>query len=159
VVTQLAREVGEALKARGMRLATAESCTGGGVGAAVTEIAGSSEWFDRGFITYSNEAKQDMLGVSAETLSRHGAVSEATVTEMASGALARSRAHLTLAISGIAGPGGGTPEKPVGLVWFAWARHASPVETESRIFSGDRHAIREQAVIHALKGVLARSGI
>jgi competence/damage-inducible protein CinA C-terminal domain len=151
---ELARLLGEELKARNLWLATAESCTGGWVGEAVTAVSGSSAWYDRGFITYTNQAKQDMLGVSAETLGAHGAVSEATVREMALGALAHSRAQVALAISGIAGPTGGTPEKPVGLVWFAWAFKDGRVEAEQRVFAGDRQSVRRQAVEYALKRLL-----
>jgi len=150
----LAEKLGRFLKERGWMLATAESCTGGWVGEAVTAVSGSSAWYDRGFITYSNEAKQDMLGVSAETLAAFGAVSEATVREMARGALEHSRAQVTAAISGIAGPTGGTPEKPVGLVWFAWAFQDGRVEAEQRVFAGDRQSVRRQAVEYALQGVL-----
>lgn len=152
----LAARLGEELKARGLWLATAESCTGGWVGEAVTAVSGSSNWYDRGFITYTNQAKQDMLGVSADTLAAHGAVSEATVREMALGALAHSRAQAALAISGVAGPTGGTPEKPVGLVWFAWAFQDGRVEAERLVFPGDRQGVRRQAVEHALEGVLKR---
>src|SRR5215212_9301448 len=120
-MTTLADEVGRRLKARGGMIATAESCTGGWVAQELTAIAGSSAWFDRGFVTYSNEAKQEMLGVRAETLARHGAVSEETAAEMARGALERSRGSFALAITGIAGPTGGTAAKPVGTVCFAWA--------------------------------------
>jgi len=150
----LAEEVGRFLKKRGWMLATAESCTGGWVGEAVTAVSGSSAWYDRGFITYTNEAKQEMLGVSPETLAAHGAVSEATVREMAAGALQRSRAQVAVAISGIAGPTGGTPEKPVGLVWFAWAFADGRVVAERQVFSGDRREVRRQAVEVALRGVL-----
>lgn len=153
---ELAFRLGEELKARGLWLASAESCTGGWVGEAVTSVSGSSNWYDRGFITYTNEAKQDMLGVSADTLAAHGAVSEATVKEMALGALTHSRAQVALAISGIAGPTGGTPEKPVGLVWFAWAFKDGRVEAERHVFPGDRQEVRRQAVVMALEGVLKR---
>ena len=149
----LARRVGERLAASGQVLATAESCTGGWVAQAITAIAGSSDWFDRGFVTYSNEAKQEMLGVRAETLKRHGAVSEETAREMAQGALSRSKATLALSVTGIAGPAGGSREKPVGMVCFAWAgRKGARVETMR--FSGDRESVRRQSVIHALEGVL-----
>ncbi len=154
----LARKVGEALAARGLWLATAESCTGGWIAAAVTAIAGSSNWFDRGFVTYSNAAKVDMLGVRDDTLDTHGAVSEATVGEMASGALARSRADLALAVSGIAGPGGGSAAKPVGTVCLAWARRDVPAVMTTVHLAGDRAAVRRQAVILALQGVLERCG-
>lgn len=150
----LSQQLGIALQARGAVLACAESCTGGWASEVVTATAGSSNWFDRGFVTYSNAAKQDMLGVRAETLVRHGAVSEATVGEMAAGALARSRANVALAISGIAGPDGGTPAKPVGMVCFAWACTGQAPRTATRRFQGDREAIRREAVIVALEGVL-----
>jgi len=150
----LSSRVGEALLARGWQLATAESCTGGAIAAAITDIAGSSQWFDRGFVTYSNQSKQDMLGVRAVTLETAGAVSEATVAEMVSGALARSRAQLTLAVSGIAGPGGGSAEKPVGTVCLAWAVEGKPPQVRSEHFAGDRAAVRAQTVEHALQGVL-----
>ena len=136
-----------------MMLATAESCTGGGVASAVTEIAGSSAWFDRGFVTYSNQAKVDMLGVSSDTLARFGAVSEATVREMVDGALRHSRAQVALAVSGIAGPGGGTPEKPVGMVWFAWGIKDGVCVVRLHHLAGNRAEIRAQAVRIALQGV------
>ncbi|MFH1493324.1 MAG: nicotinamide-nucleotide amidase [Pseudomonadota bacterium] len=152
---RLAEETGQALKARGWMLATAESCTGGWVGEAVTAVPGSSVWYDRGFITYTNASKQEMLGVQAETLAQHGAVSEETVREMAAGVLRHSQAHISLSISGIAGPTGGSPDKPVGTVCFAWCIKNGPLKSERRIFAGDRHAVRQQAVSHALRGVLA----
>lgn len=151
----LARRVGQTLAARGWRLATAESCTGGWIAEAVTAIGGSSAWFDRGFVTYSNEAKMDMLGVSARTLGGHGAVSEATAVEMAAGALARSLAEVAVAVSGIAGPSGGTPTKPVGMVCLAWAARDGVSRVLTAHFDGDREAVRRQAVIHALEGVIA----
>jgi len=154
----LARQVGEALAARGLWLATAESCTGGWIAEAVTAIAGSSGWFDRGFVTYSNAAKTDMLGVRGETLDTHGAVSEATVSEMAAGALARSRADLAAAVSGVAGPGGGSAAKPVGTVCLAWARRGAPTATTTVHLAGDRAAVRRQTVLLALQGVLERCG-
>ena len=150
----LAHRVGERLRQRGARLATAESCTGGWVAKEVTGIAGSSVWFDRGFVTYSDAAKQEQLGVQEQTLQAHGAVSEATVREMAAGALAHSRADISLSISGIAGPGGGTPEKPVGLVYFGWAERAGETRAGQQRFGGDRDAVRAQAVAYALQGVL-----
>ncbi len=152
---QLAEETGLALKARGWMLATAESCTGGWVGAAVTEVSGSSAWYDRGFITYTNASKQDMLGVQSQTLALYGAVSEETVREMAAGVLLHSQAQVSLAISGIAGPTGGSPGKPVGTVCFAWAIRDGAVKCERRLFPGDRREVRRQAVQHALRGVLA----
>jgi len=134
-------------------LATAESCTGGWVAQAVTSIAGSSDWFERGFVTYSNAAKQELLGVRKSTLHRYGAVSEQTAREMALGALARSRAGVSLAVTGVAGPAGGSPAKPVGMVCFAWARGRA-VATESRRFRGGRENVRRRSVIHALEGLL-----
>ena len=149
-----AQEVAARLKARHGIIVTAESCTGGWVAQELTAIAGSSSWFDRGFVTYSNEAKQEMLGVRGETLAKHGAVSEQTAAEMARGALERSRATLSLAITGIAGPGGGTPAKPVGTVCFAWATRAGPERAETKHFPGDREAVRRQSVEYSLSRVL-----
>lgn len=149
----LARRLGERLKAAGAKLATAESCTGGWAAQVVTSVAGSSAWFERGFVTYSNEAKREQLGVREETLQKHGAVSEETAREMAQGALGRSRGSVALAVTGVAGPGGGTAAKPVGMVCFAWAT-ARSVTSETRQFPGDREAVRRQSVIHALEGVL-----
>ena len=153
-MNQLAVQVGAALQAYSMMLVTAESCTGGGVASAVTDIAGSSAWFDRGFVTYSNQAKVDMLGISPDTLMRFGAVSEATVREMVSGALQYSQANFALAVSGIAGPGGGTSDKPVGTVWFAWSIKAEASNARVYYLNGNREEIREQAVRIALEGVL-----
>ena len=154
VLETLAEQVGAALQSRGLMLASAESCTGGWVGAAVTAIAGSSQWYDRGFITYTNESKQEMLGVSAITLAEFGAVSEPTVREMAAGALKHSHAQLALAISGIAGPGGATPGKPVGTVCIAWIMRSGAGRVQTFHFDGDRSAVRQQAVVAALRGVL-----
>jgi nicotinamide-nucleotide amidase len=153
----LAAEVGEQLLANGERLATAESCTGGWVGQCATAIAGSSRWFERGFVTYSNEAKIEMLGVGPETLAAHGAVSEATAAAMARGALRHSRADWALAVTGVAGPAGGSPGRPVGTVCFAWAGPQGRLETETRCFAGDRSAVRAQSVAHALQGLLQRT--
>jgi len=153
---ELSSCVGQALRERKLLLACAESCTGGWVAEAVTAIAGSSQWFERGYVTYSNAAKQELLGVKAETLRREGAVSEAVVREMAAGALRRSHAHVALSISGVAGPGGGSPDKPVGTVCFAWALRGGAPEAETKHFSGDREAVRRQAVMHALRGLLPR---
>lgn len=149
----LATQVGGALKAHGLMLATAESCTGGGVAQAITDVAGSSAWFERGFITYSNLAKQQMLGVSEATLTQHGAVSEAAVREMVAGALAHSAAQVALAVSGIAGPGGGTPDKPVGTVWFAWGLKNGVTLARLHRLAGNRSEIRAMAVHIALQGV------
>lgn len=150
----LSRQVGAALAQRGWRLATAESCTGGWIAEALTAISGSSAWFDRGFVTYSNEAKTDMLGVAAQTLAAHGAVSETTVREMAEGALARSLAEVAVAVSGVAGPTGGTAAKPVGMVCIGWAAKGSPTRSLTLRFAGDRTAVRRQTVIRALGGIL-----
>ena len=157
-VTTLAA-LAEQLTQRGWMLATAESCTGGWIAKICTDMAGSSVWFDRGFITYSNAAKQDMLGVRAETLAQYGAVSEAVVAEMATGALQHSQAHIAVAVSGIAGPGGGSPEKPVGTVCFGWAVRGGAVLTKSCQFAGDREAVRWQSVVYALQGVMDRLGV
>jgi nicotinamide-nucleotide amidase len=150
----LAAALGGALESRGLKVATAESCTGGLIAGAITDVAGSSAWFERGFVTYSNEAKIDLLGVRAETLAAHGAVSEETACEMAAGALGRSRADLAVAVTGIAGPSGGTPQKPVGLVWLAWSRRGGTVTGAAHHFSGDRAAVREATVVAALQGLL-----
>ena len=150
----LAAQVGGLLKSHGLTLATAESCTGGGVAHAITDVAGSSAWFERGFITYSNLAKQQMLGVSEAMLIQHGAVSEAVVREMVAGALANSAAQVALAVSGIAGPEGGTPDKPVGTVWFAWGIKHGATHAQRHQINGNRAAVRAQAVRIALQGVL-----
>ena len=150
----LAEQVGAALQGRGLMLASAESCTGGWVGEAVTAVAGSSQWYERGFITYTNESKQEMLGVSEKTLSEYGAVSEQTVREMVAGALKHSHAQVALAISGIAGPGGAIPTKPVGTVCIAWALRSGAARSQTFHFSGDRNAVRRQAVVAALQGAL-----
>jgi nicotinamide-nucleotide amidase len=150
----LAVRLGRTLRDRRWTVATAESCTGGLIAGAITEVAGSSGWFDRGFVTYSNEAKIEMLGVRPDTLAAHGAVSEATAREMAAGALDRSGADVAVAVTGVAGPAGGTPEKPVGLVCFAWAsRHAS-VEAHTERFAGDRAGVRAATVDVALQGLI-----
>lgn len=150
--SDLADALLQACQQRGIMLATAESCTGGMIIAALTDIAGSSTVVDRGFITYSNEAKTEMLGVSAATLEAHGAVSRETAVEMAQGALTRSRAGLTLAVTGIAGPGGGSTEKPVGLVWFGIALTGRPVVSECQLFADkSRNFIRRETVRHALE--------
>ena len=153
-IERLSNTVAQLLLSRGLRLAVAESCTGGWVAMALTAIPGSSEWFDRGYVTYSNSAKQQVLGVSEATLQRYGAVSEQTVAEMTAGTLTTSATDLALAISGIAGPGGGTVEKPVGTVCFAWQCKHRPAVTARRLFDGDREAVRRQAVVHALQGLI-----
>jgi nicotinamide-nucleotide amidase len=149
----LAQKLGERLKAARAKLVTAESCTGGWAAQVVTSVAGSSGWFERGFVTYSNEAKRELLGVREDTLQEHGAVSEQTAREMAQGALSRSRGTVAVAVTGVAGPGGGSAEKPVGMVCFAWAS-ARLLRSETQQFSGDRESVRRQSVEHALEGVL-----
>ena len=150
----LAEQVGAALSRKEWMLATAESCTGGWIAQSLTEIAGSSGWFDRGFVTYSNAAKTDMLGVDAGLIATQGAVSEGVVLAMAAGALRFSQAKVAVAVSGIAGPTGGTPEKPLGTVWFAWQVQGGKAVAHCEVLSGDRHEVRRQAVIIALRGVL-----
>ena len=150
----LAAQVGALLKSHGLMLATAESCTGGGVAQAITEVAGSSAWFERGFVTYSNLAKQQMLGVSAAVIKQRGAVSEAVVREMVAGAFKNSAAQVALAVSGIAGPDGGTADKPVGTVWFAWGLKDGQTVAQRHHIAGDRAAVRAQAVQIALQGVV-----
>ncbi len=151
-VSRLARQ----LTGHGLKMATAESCTGGGIAYVLTEIAGASDWFERGFVTYSNDAKMEMLGVAAATLDRHGAVSEATVLEMARGALIRSRADVSVAVSGVAGPGGGSADKPVGTVWIAWAQGPDWSRAERFLFNGDRGAVRDATIEAAVEGLIAR---
>jgi nicotinamide-nucleotide amidase len=153
-IENMAIQIGSALKSHGLVLATAESCTGGAVASAITDIAGSSEWFERGFITYSNEAKREMLGVAQDTLMRYGPVSEAVVREMVAGALCYSHAQVALAVSGIAGPAGGTPDKPVGTVWFAWGIKEGQCVVCLHHLSGNRAEIRMQSVGIAFQGVL-----
>ena len=154
----LAERVGSLLLQRGERLAAAESCTGGWVCQCITDVPGSSAWFDRGFVTYSNEAKREMLGVPEAILNGHGAVSEETVRAMVAGALQRSAADCALSVSGIAGPGGAAPGKPVGVVWFAWKLRNVEGITRKIRFDGDRRAVRRQAVAAALRGVLEIHG-
>jgi nicotinamide-nucleotide amidase len=157
-IDDLSRQLGEAcLRAKAV-VTAAESCTGGGVGEAITRTAGSSAWFDRGFVTYADEAKVDLLGVKQETIGSHGAVSEAVAREMAVGALHQSSAGFAVAVTGVAGPGGGTATKPVGLVWFAWASLDGPARTKFEVFGGDRAAIRRQAVAEALRGLVELVG-
>ena len=152
-IVELAIQVGRALQEKGLLLSTAESCTGGGVAQAVTEIAGSSGWFDCGFVVYSNASKTAMLDISAALIAQQGAVSEEVAAAMVEGALANSNANVALSTTGIAGPGGAVPGKPVGTVCFGWGSGAS-VRTERLVFSGDRQAVREQSVVHALQGLL-----
>ncbi len=150
---KLSVRLGSEMRSHGQYLAVAESCTGGWIAKCCTDVAGSSQWFDRGFVTYSNQAKREMVAVSPDTLVSQGAVSEAVVREMASGALANSQAGISIAVSGIAGPGGGTVEKPVGTVWLAWAT-GKKVITLQHCYQGDREAVRRQTVATALQGVL-----
>jgi nicotinamide-nucleotide amidase len=150
----LAKQLGDLLMQRHLRCAVAESCTGGGLSAAMTDIPGSSQWFDRGFVTYSNQAKEELLGVSADVIQTHGAVSEAVVSEMALGAIANSAAEISVSISGIAGPGGGSMDKPVGTVWIGFAGADQPIQAHCYVFPGDRQAIRQQAVEKALQGLI-----
>lgn len=154
ILQQLAGHVGIELIQQGLMLTSAESCTGGWLGQTITSMAGSSAWYERGFITYSVVSKQEMLGVSSATLKQHGAVSEQTAREMAEGAIVRSHAQVAVAITGIAGPDGGTAEKPVGMVCFAWALKDGLARSETRHFSGDREAVRWQSVVAALQGVI-----
>ncbi|HEY1394294.1 MAG TPA: CinA family protein [Methylibium sp.] len=147
-------QLAESLRARGWRMAAAESCTGGLIAATCTSIAGSSDWFERGFVTYSNEAKTEMLGVPAELIARCGAVSREVALAMADGALRHARAELVVAVTGIAGPSGGSPEKPVGTVWLAWATRDGAVEAELLRLDGDRGEIRAQTVLEALQRLL-----
>jgi len=146
----LAETLGQRLLQRGWSIVTAESCTGGWLAKVITDIPGSSAWLERGFVTYSNESKQELLDVAPEILIQHGAVSEATVIQMAQGALARSRAQVAVAVSGIAGPGGGLPNKPVGTVWLAWCIPGQAPRTRCELFAGDRDAVRYQTVQLAL---------
>jgi len=151
---QLSQRLGEQLLQRNWRIATAESCTGGGVAAAITAIPGSSAWFEYGIVSYANAAKEKLLGVCRETLEREGAVSEAVVIEMARGVLALSAADIAVAISGVAGPGGGSPEKPVGTVWFAWAMATGEIKTELKWFDGDREDVQRAAVLWVLEELI-----
>ena len=155
-LAELAAEVGRRLLRARRRLATAESCTGGWIGKCLTDIPGSSGWFERGFVTYSDAAKTSMLGVQQATLDMHGAVSEATAREMAEGALSHSEAQVSVAVTGIAGPTGGTKDKPVGLVWIAWAFPGLEIGAKSFLFDGDRDKIRRSSVFEALAGLRDR---
>jgi len=152
-VNDLARKVGRRLRASGAMLVTAESCTGGWVSEVVTSVSGSSRWFERGFVTYSDAAKRQMLGVSKKTLRKHGAVSQETAREMAKGALKRSRGTIAVAVTGVAGPTGGSAAKPVGTVCFSW-RNGKTARSEIQHFKGDRESVRRQSVVRALEGVL-----
>ena len=151
ILTQISAQ----LLTHGWMLATAESCTGGMIAAACTDLAGSSQWFERGFVTYSNAAKTELLGVPAALIEAHGAVSEPVARAMATGAVARSHAQVAVAVTGVAGPTGGSADKPVGTVWFGWSTDGV-VSTEMRRFAGDRAAVRQATLAHALRGVVQR---
>jgi nicotinamide-nucleotide amidase len=153
-ITELARRLGRSCRRRKVVLVAAESCTGGGLAEAITRISGSSRWFERGMVTYTNVAKKEMLGVSRRTLENHGAVSEPVAREMATGALKKSTGDVSVSITGIAGPTGGSKAKPVGLVWFAWAVRGGPVQSRAFRFRGDRLEIRRQAVAVGLQGLI-----
>ena len=152
---EIIQDLATQLRRRGWLLATAESCTGGLIAAACTDLAGSSDWFERGFVTYSNAAKTELLGVPAALIAQHGAVSEPVARAMAEGALAHSRAQLSVAVTGVAGPSGGSADKPVGTVWFGWCV-GRRTDSERMRFAGDRAAVRAQTVVHALQGLLVR---
>ena len=152
---ELSHEVGELLRQRGLHLATAESCTGGGLAHALTAIPGSSDWLQCGFVTYSNASKTNLLGVPPALIDHHGAVSGEVAAAMAAGACERGPVPVAVSTTGIAGPGGGTPDKPVGTVWFGWCLHGHTT-TERQVFEGDRAAVRAQAVLWALRGLKAR---
>jgi nicotinamide-nucleotide amidase len=153
-VTRIAVRLGRAALKKDVDIATAESCTGGGAAAAITRISGSAKYFERGFVTYTNVAKKEMLGVSERTLKAHGAVSEAVAREMAAGALKKSNAHVSVSITGIAGPTGAVPGKPVGLVWFAWGVRGGAIQSRAFHFKGGRLHVRRQAVAVALQGLV-----
>ena len=155
-IDSLLSEVAALLTARNWRMATAESCTGGWIAKCCTDVVGSSAWFDRAYVAYSYGAKEQMLGVSNDDLLKYGAVSEEIARQMATGARQHSNVAVTVAATGIAGPGGGMPDKPVGLVHFGWCVGSEPVECDAVVFSGDRNAVRQQTVLHALEGIIAR---
>ena len=149
----IAKKVGRELELQGFILTTAESCTGGWIAQEITAVPGSSAWFEYGFVTYSNKAKQKMLGVDPDIIHTYGAVSQQVVIQMAEGALKNSGASIAVAVSGVAGPGGGSEEKPVGTVWLAWAMREKSTVTLANLFSGDREEVRKQSVQKALEGV------
>lgn len=155
---ELADQLGSLLGRLRIRVVSAESCTGGLIASSITSVAGSSGWFERGFVTYSNSAKHDLLGVDTALFQRHGAVSEAVVLAMAKGAIERSQSHISVAVSGIAGPDGGTADKPVGTVWLAWGQKLGYAEARCFHFDGDRQAVREAAAVAALEGLIRRLG-
>lgn len=157
-VNALLNEVASLLSGRNWRMATAESCTGGWIAKCCTDVAGSSAWFDRAYIAYSYRAKEQMLGVSHDDLLKFGAVSEEIASQMATGAQQHSNVAVTVSATGIAGPGGGMPGKPVGLVHFGWCIDGLPVSCDSEVFDGDRESVRQQTVMHALEGIISRLG-
>jgi nicotinamide-nucleotide amidase len=153
-VEQLSAKLGQKLLACGWRVATAESCTGGGIAAAITKVAGSSKWFEYGIVSYANQAKQKLLNVSAQTLTKYGPVSEAVVSQMVAGVLALSDADIAVAVSGIAGPDDDGSEQPIGTVWFAWGLAGGEIHTQLFHFPGDRTGVQLQAVEQGLRGLL-----
>ena len=155
-IESASRRLGEIAKTQGIVIVTAESCTGGGIAHAMTAVPGSSAWFDSGFVTYSNAAKRRMLNVNEETLDTYGAVSLPVVAEMTAGVLSQSQADWAVAVSGIAGPGGAVPGKPVGTVCFSWQTRGEAAEVSVQHFVGDRQAVRDQTILHALNGLLER---
>jgi nicotinamide-nucleotide amidase len=158
VFSELVDALAVRLAGRGWTLATAESCTGGWIAKVCTDRAGSSAWFERGFVTYSDRAKQDLLGVAPTVLASEGAVSGPVARQMAAGARRAAGVDVALAVTGVAGPSGGSAEKPVGTVWFGWALGGRPAEAERMVFPGNRDAVRRQTVAHALNGLLERLG-
>jgi len=154
--SELLSRLAETLVDRGWRMATAESCTGGWIAKCCTDLAGSSAWFERGFVTYSNQAKMEMLGVDRAALASDGAVSRAVAEQMALGARQRAPVEVSLSVTGIAGPNGASEEKPVGLVWFGWSIADREIESQQQYFEGDRDAVRRKSVLHALEGLLSR---
>lgn len=150
---ELALETGKLLKAKNLMLATVESCTGGGIAASLTDVPGSSEWFERGFVTYSNDSKRELVGVKRQTLAEHGAVSEAVAREMSVGALIHSNADVAVSVTGVAGPDGGTADKPVGTVWISWAERQGCSLAKLHNLHGDRAAIRDASIVSALNGL------
>lgn len=158
-VNALLTQIADLLTTRSWRMATAESCTGGWIAKCCTDVAGSSSWFDRGYVTYSYGAKEQMLGVSHADLVKYGAVSEKIAWQMATGAKRHSKAGVTVAATGIAGPGGGMPGKPVGLVHFGWCIGDRPAVCDAQVFKGDRNSVRQQTVLHALEGIILYVGL
>lgn len=157
-IIELAQRAGRALQAKGWLLASAESCSGGGIAYAITQVAGASAWFECAYVTYSNRAKSAMLGVPAAMIDQFGAVSEEVAGAMARGALFNSKAQIAVSTTGIAGPTGAVPGKPVGTVCFGWAILGAAVQTETLLFAGGRRSVREQSIVHALQGALQRIG-